>query len=121
MLQGTEQSTRLAKQLRQEMSPAEIVLWLALQSRPGGLKFRKQHPSGPFVADFYCHRARLVIEVDGEAHGYGDRPQRDANRDAWFAARKLLTLRVSGREVLRDVDAVARGIVDVAEQRIREQ
>jgi very-short-patch-repair endonuclease len=121
MLQGTGDTAILAKQLRQEMSPAEVALWLALQRRPGGLKFRKQHPSGPFVADFYCHKARLVIEVDGEAHGFGDKPQRDANRDAWFAARKLRTLRVPAREVLRDTDAVVRGIADIADQRIREQ
>src|SRR3546814_4404783 len=82
MLQGVGNSGAHAKALRQSMPPPEIVLWLALRERPGGFKFRRQHPSGSFVADFYCHVARLVIEVDGAAHDFGDRPGRDLRRDA---------------------------------------
>ncbi|WP_239017936.1 endonuclease domain-containing protein [Sphingomonas aracearum] len=93
-------------------------MWLALRGKPNGLKFRKQHPSGPYVADFYCHAARLVIEVDGEAHGCGDRPMRDAARDRWFAERGLETLRVPAVEVLKDCDAVTRGVCSVAAERI---
>src|SRR3546814_10375909 len=58
MLQGVGNSGAHAKALRQSMPPPEIVLWLALRERPGGFKFRRQHPSGSFVADFYCHVAR---------------------------------------------------------------
>lgn len=110
MLQGTGGTQAQAKRFRQEMSPAEIGLWLALRARPSGLKFRKQHPSGPFVADSYCHSARLVVEVDGAAHDYGDRPARDARRDAWFAARGLAVMRVAARDVLTDCDAVVTAI-----------
>jgi very-short-patch-repair endonuclease len=48
------------------MSLPEVLLWQALRARPGGWKFRRQHPSGPYVADFYCHEARLIVEVDGD-------------------------------------------------------
>ncbi len=48
------------------MSLPEVLLWQVLRTRPSDLKFRRQHPSGAYVADFYCHEARLVIEVDGE-------------------------------------------------------
>ncbi|UYY57491.1 endonuclease domain-containing protein [Sphingomonas sp. S2-65] len=121
MLQGTAQATLLAKQLRGEMSLPEVMLWTALRSRPGGLKFRKQHPSGPYVADFYCHAARLVVEVDGGTHGCGDRPARDAARDGWFRRRGLDVMRISASEVLRDCDAVMRGIVERAAQRLDDE
>ncbi|MES2336949.1 MAG: endonuclease domain-containing protein [Pseudomonadota bacterium] len=118
MLQGTGDTQQRSKQLRKEMSPAEIALWLALRMRPNGLKFRKQPPSGPFTADFYCHAARLVVEVDGAAHDYGNRPARDASRDRWFEVRGLTVMRVTGRDVLQDCDAVVRGVAALATDRI---
>lgn len=117
MLQGTGDTLRRSKQLRQEMSPAEIALWLALRGRPESLKFRRQHPSGPFTADFYCHEARLVVEVDGTAHDYGDRPVRDASRDRWFEARGIAVMRVTAHDVLKDCDAVVRGVTALANRR----
>ena len=110
MLQGPEKTIRRARRLRKEMSLPEVLLWRALRLRPAGLKFRKQHPSGPYVADFFCHEARLIVEIDGEAHARGNRPARDAARDAWFAERRFNVLRIPAREVLDDVDAVIRGI-----------
>jgi very-short-patch-repair endonuclease len=118
VLQGTVEIKALAKQLRGEMSLPEIALWTVLRRRPAGLKFRNQHPSGPYVADFYCHAARLIIEIDGAAHDAGDRPQRDLARDRWFIARGLDVLRIPAREVLKDCDAVVRGIVARAAVRL---
>jgi very-short-patch-repair endonuclease len=96
------------------MSPAEWRLWRALQTRPGGLKFRKQHPAGPYTADFFCHEASLIIEVDGDAHDRGDRPERDENRDHWFARRGLKVMRVPARELFSNLDGVVAGIVTLA-------
>ena len=121
MLQGVGNTGERAKALRRSMSPPEIALWLALRERPGGFKFRKQHPSGPFVADFYCHAARLVIEIDGTAHDFGDRPDRDLRRDAWFRARGLDVLRIPAVEIMRDIDAVVRGITALAAARLARQ
>ena len=104
-------TVKRARKLRGEMSLPEGLLWRALRARPGGLKFRRQHPSGVYVLDFYCADARLAVEIDGEGHGMGDRPARDAVRDAWFARAGIATVRIPAREVLNDLDAVVRGIV----------
>jgi len=121
MLQGSPESNRRAKALRKQLSLPEVLLWAALKERPSGFKFRSQHGAGPYVADFYCHEARLIIEVDGENHGFGDRPARDRVRDGWFDARGLAVMRIPAREVLRDRDSVVRGIVARAEQRLADQ
>ncbi|MBB3472658.1 endonuclease domain-containing protein [Sphingomonas sp. BK345] len=99
------------------MSLPEVLFWRALRDRPGGFNFRRQHPSGPYVADFYCHAARLIIELDSEAHERGDRPARDAARDAWFAQRGLFTARLAACDVLDDLDAVVRHLVTLAATR----
>ena len=93
------------------MSLPEILLWRELRKRPGGLRFRKQHPAGPYAADFFCHEARLVIEVDGEAHARGDRPGRDQARDCWFAERRFRVLRIPAAEVLGNLEGVVQWIV----------
>jgi very-short-patch-repair endonuclease len=104
--------------LRKDMSLPERLLWRELQKRPGGLKWRKQHPAGPYTADFFCHGARLVVEVDGEAHDRGDRPARDRRKDAWFAERRFQVLHVPAREVLTNLEGVLAGIVVQAERGI---
>jgi very-short-patch-repair endonuclease len=111
---GPPGTIKLAKQLRREMSLPEALLWRELRKRPAGLKIRRQHPAGPYVLDFYCDTARLAVEVDGEAHERGERPARDAERDAWLASRGVRTLRLQAREVLEDVGAVVRHIVAFA-------
>jgi very-short-patch-repair endonuclease len=93
------------------MSLPEVLLWQALRDRPAHFKFRRQHPSGPYVADFFCHEAQLIIEVDGVAHERGDNPARDAVRDGWFQARGMSVLRIPAREVLDNLDGVIRAIV----------
>jgi len=83
-----------AKALRRTMTPPELRLWAALRSRPAGLKFRKQHPAGPYTLDFYCPAAKLCVEVDGVAHSMGDNPSRDAKRDKFFEMHGIKTLRI---------------------------
>ena len=57
-----------ARELRNNATPAEDVLWMYLKTKPGGYKFRRQHPYAVYVLDFYCHGLKLVIEVDGKIH-----------------------------------------------------
>jgi very-short-patch-repair endonuclease len=116
MLQGPWPTIRRARALRREMSPAERLLWRELRKRPAGLKFRPQHPSGPHVADFFCHSARLVVEVDGDAHDFVKRAERDEQRDAWFAQREFDVMRVPAVEVFRNLNSVVAGIVARAER-----
>ena len=121
MLQGPKRTIDRARKLRREMSLPEVLLWQELRKRPSGLKFRHQHPAGPYAADFFCHQARLVVEVDGEAHDRGGRPARDENRDAWFAARRFDVMRVPASEVLGNLEGVLQGIVARARPRGRNQ
>ncbi|WP_353204881.1 endonuclease domain-containing protein [Sphingomonas sp.] len=118
-LEGSPGGKRNAKKLRHEMTPPEIALWLALRQNAEELRFRKQHGVGDYVLDFYCAPARLAIEVDGEAHGRGDRPARDARRDLELTARGLLVVRYPASDVLRDLESVARQIIAVAIERRR--
>ena len=78
------------------------------------MAFRKQHPIDPYVADFYCAAARLVVELDGVAHELGDRPKRDETRAAFLQERGYCVLRVAAQEVLKDPDGVAQSIVTYA-------
>ncbi|WP_244624451.1 endonuclease domain-containing protein [Sphingomonas sp. So64.6b] len=82
-----------------------------LRKQPDGAKFRRQHPAGPYSLDFYCDAAKLAIEVDGETHNRGDRPERDEVRDAWLTMRGVRTLRINAVDILRDLDAVVRYII----------
>src|SRR3954468_19746451 len=87
-------TTGNARVLRRRMTLPEVILWKWLRQRPDGLKFRRQHPTGPCVLDFFCGDARLAVEVDGEAHSRGARPQRDAARDEWLRSCGIETLRI---------------------------
>src|SRR5580704_15769706 len=70
------------------MSPPEVLLWVRLrQLRGEGPTFRRQHPIGPYIADFYCASARLVVEVDGAGHTVDAQIAHDARRDAYFRDR----------------------------------
>ena len=96
------------------MSLPEALLWQRLRGSPSGVAFRKQHPIDPYVADFYCSRSKLVIEIDGQAHDRGDRPRRDERRDAFLQERGYRVLRIAADEVLKDPDGVASSIVAFA-------
>jgi very-short-patch-repair endonuclease len=74
------------------------------------LQFRKQHPLGPYILDFYCDAVRLAVEVDGASHGFGDGPGYDARRDRWLLQRGVQTLRLTSRLVLHDVRDATRAI-----------
>ena len=116
-LEGSGSGRRNAKRLRQEMTPPEIGLWLALRRNDASLRFRKQHAAGNYVLDFYCAPATLAIEVDGEAHSRGDRPARDAIRDAWLATQGVRVLRYPASEVLSNLEGVVREIMTIALER----
>jgi very-short-patch-repair endonuclease len=111
-------SVARARKLRKEMTLPEVLLWRLLRGQPQGVKFRRQHPSSRIGMDFYCSDARLVIEVDGIAHDMGDNPERDLNRDAWLRSKGIDTVRIPAKNVLKDVTAVADGILSLALSRL---
>ncbi len=101
-----------ARDLRGRMSLPEVLLWRKLR-RQGleGLRFRRQHPMGPYILDFYCEEARLAVEIDGQGHGHADRPERDERRDAWLRDRNVTVLRLPAQVVLADMDSALRTIL----------
>jgi very-short-patch-repair endonuclease len=104
-----------ARRLRREMDTPEVVLWQSLRGgRLEGLRFRRQHPIGPYCLDFYCAEARLAVEVDGYSHDVEDRPIRDTRRDAWLAESGVRTLRIPAREVMSNLDGVLATILAAA-------
>ena len=100
------------------MSLPEVLLWRMLKTRPAGLKFRKQHPAGVYVLDFFCAEASLCIEVDGEAHDRGDQPAFDAGRGHWLTLHGIETLRIPATAILRDIESVVTHVVATARARL---
>jgi very-short-patch-repair endonuclease len=88
------------------MSLPEVLLWQQLRTKVDSVQFRRQHPAGPYVLDFFSATVNLAIEVDGEAHNRGDRPQRDANREEWLQRQGIRVLRIPAADVLKNLDGV---------------
>jgi very-short-patch-repair endonuclease len=93
------------------MSPPEALLWRQLRGRPAGLKFRRQHPVDPYIVDFFCREASLVVEVDGEVHGSEEAQDRDRTREAHLMRKGLKVLRIPASDVMRDCDGAVAAIL----------
>ena len=97
-----------ARRLRRQLSLPEMLLWRLLRLSRRELRFRRQHPIGPYVADFYCPAAKMVVEIDGATHDWSH--DADGRRDAYMAALGLNVIRLAASDVLADPEAVADGI-----------
>jgi very-short-patch-repair endonuclease len=118
MINGPGTTIRRARSLRRTMSLPEVLLWQELRKRPSGHKFRRQHPAGPYILDFFCAAARLAIEVDGAAHDAPPAIAADARRSHFLRSQGVATLRVPAKAVLADCDAVVRRIANACSERI---
>lgn len=97
------------------MTLPEVILRTGLRGRgPNHPAFRRQHPIGPYVLDFYCARARLCVEVDGGSHSLGDQPQRDRRRDAFLREQGIKTVRIAASEILDDSSLIANALIQMA-------
>ena len=106
-----------ARVQRRRLTPPEARLWVALRRRAmDGAKFRRQHPVGVYVLDFYCAEAKLCIEVDGLVHGEGDQALRDKARDAWLARQGIRVVRIAAEDVRVNLDGVVDWIDRVARE-----
>jgi adenine-specific DNA-methyltransferase len=100
-----------ARYLRKNATPAEQKLWRHLRNREiAGYKFRRQHPVGPYVLDFYCPAARLAIEVDGSGHSFSPGQEHDSAREAFLSESGIRVLRFYNREVYQEFDGVLQAI-----------
>ena len=107
-----------AHRMRKAMTQPEVWLWVRIRNDSHGIHFRKQAPIGPYILDFYSANAKLCVEVDGVHHTMGDRPERDAERDAWMLSEGILTYRAIASNVLADPDGTAEGIIAMALERM---
>jgi very-short-patch-repair endonuclease len=89
------------------MDLPERLLWKRLNRRQmGGLHFRRQHPVGPYILDFYCDAAKFAVEVDGYSHTTAGRAEHDQRRDQWLDERGITVVRVAARDVLKAMEDV---------------
>jgi very-short-patch-repair endonuclease len=99
-----------AKQLRRDMTPPEIKLWSRLRAgRLQGIKFVKQAPIAPYIADFAARDLGLVIELDGDSHA--GREDYDAARTAFMESQGFRVIRFSNSDVMTNIEGVARAIL----------
>jgi len=114
----TRLKTARARQLRRNSTDVEMKLWQKLRNRQLGVDFRRQHPAGPFVLDFYAPALRLAIECDGGQHAQAE--AKDRQRDAWLAERGVIVLRFWNSDVVENlsgvVETIATGIADLQAQ-----
>ncbi len=105
-----------ARRMRKALNGPELGLWMRLRKcQLGGFRFRRQHPIGPYILDFYCPQARLAVEIDGDSHGTGDREAHDARRDAWLLEQGIVTFRIAADSV-KDPDEAAATILGVLQR-----
>jgi len=111
----TEETKHQAIKLRQNHPDAELRLWKHLRNRRlAGYKFLRQHPIGPYIADFVCREVRLVIEVDGGQHA--EHIESDAHRTAFFEEKGFRVIRFWNHDVLRNTESVLNMILSELQQ-----
>ena len=104
----TKEKLQRAKELRGDMTPAEKLLWQELRADKLGVHFRRQQIIAGFIVDFYCHKAALVIEVDGAIHGL--QQDEDASREKALREMGLRIVRFKNDEILQNLFVVVRKI-----------
>jgi very-short-patch-repair endonuclease len=111
------QNFKFAKALRENMTAGEMALWLHLRYGIDGLKFRRQHPIASYIADFYCHKVKLIIEIDGYIHNDPVVKQKDEFRETTLVNMGNTIIRFKNRQVLDNMIEVL-GIIRAKIQEI---
>ncbi len=109
-VQGVARPTLRAQQLCREATPAERRLWREISASKLSHKFSRQMPVGPYICDFLCRSAKLVVELDGFSHDLSI--VEDARRDTFLRLRGLIVLRFANRDVMTNLDGVVATIRD---------
>jgi very-short-patch-repair endonuclease len=106
-----------ARAMRKEMPLAEVLLWNRLRGDQLGVRFRRQHRVGPYIADFFAHAVKLVVEADGDSHA--EREEYDGKRTYWMNRKGLRVLRFTNEDVIKNLDAVMQSIADLCSSAAR--
>lgn len=119
MLTQSPKQTAIARKLRKADTWAEQLLWRWLRDRRfSAYKFRRQQPMGPHTLDFFCHEAKLNIELDGSQHGHPEHLQADAEWDAWLAERGIMVMRFWNARLRREKQVVRDAIRQALQERV---
>ncbi|MCH9055876.1 DUF559 domain-containing protein [Synechococcus sp. PCC 6716] len=111
-----------SRELRQNMSPPERKLWSALRNKQLGISFRRQHPIGRYIADFYAREAHLIVEVDGASfHSSPKAIAHDANRDAYLRSLGLRTVHIPAKDVITNLEGVTAWIQAISAEQFSPQ
>ena len=108
--------TAIARRLRRDSTNVEMRLWQKLRNRQLGVDFRRQHPAGSFILDFYCPVLCLAIELDGGQHTEAWHETRDQQRDGWLSERGVTVLRFWNSDITQNI----RGVLEVIALKISE-
>ena len=111
----------LAKDLRRNMTDAELILWQYLRSGIKGLKFRRQHPIGIYIADFYCHKIKLIVEVDGPIHDKKEQKVLDIKRQEDLCNWGYVVFRFTNKELTHSIESVLVKLENIVENLINSQ
>jgi cyclase len=104
----------LAKKLRNNQTDAEIYMWNYLSKiQINGVRFKRQHPILYFISDFYCHKVKLVIEIDGGYHNIPEQYQYDKNRDSELEGLGLKVIRFTNEQVIFEIEKTLKEIENV--------
>jgi very-short-patch-repair endonuclease len=102
-----------SRRLRRRSTPAERKLWSRLRDRRHfNVKFHRQVPVGAYVVDFYCHEAKLVVEIDGGGHGLAGEIDEDVLRTEWLKRSGYIVLRFWNTEVMQNLEGVLSKITE---------
>jgi very-short-patch-repair endonuclease len=113
VITGPRETLKRARKLRSEMMLPEGLLWRESRKRPEGFKFRRQHPAGIYVLDFYRAKVRLAIEVDGRAYDGARAATAHARRSHFLRSQGMATTRIPASAILDDIEAVVSRIVEI--------
>ncbi len=105
-----------AELLRKNLTQAERILWSKLNNKQLGVRFKAQHPIDLFIVDFYCHRCKIVVEIDGEIHAF--LTEYDAGRTFELESWGLLVLRFKNKEIFENIDKVVDKIKETVKERL---
>lgn len=106
----TSEKTERAQQLRKDATRPERILWSRLRSAQMGVSFRRQHPIGPYILDFYCAPKKLAVEVDGDQHGTAEGRAHDTERTRFLNGKGIRVLRFANTDIRENLDGVCDGI-----------
>ncbi len=116
MLKYSPKLKASARQLRQNLTDSERVLWRRLRGKQiEGVQFYRQKPIGDYIVDFYAPQAKLVVEIDGSQHFEAQHMEKDKKRDEYLNSLGLLVLRFDSRQALKEIE----GVMDAVYQAVR--